>query len=233
MIHSRIWCVLLVLSVPLLIIGTGCDERTTGSDTYFEGHIFYTITYTTTDPALDLVRLSELRGTRMVMSFKEGNFVQEYFNKQGRPVQKSIRNVAENRYYLTFPGLDTIYYTDTRNTGHVTQLNVIGQQVIAGYPCQEVLSVSMPTPDYPHFEPVRTRLFVTDSLRIDPAWYANYVDGAYDELARMIPGCTLRIVKENALYVMDIRATQVERGEVGMSAFAIDEGKVMLDALAR
>ena len=145
----------IVSTTALVWLLPGSQSQSASATDYFEGQVVYTIIYSSTTPQMDLETLSDLRGNQMVMTFKEGNFKQEYYNAHGRPVQTSTRLIDEHRFYLEIPGLDTTYYSDTRFTGHTTQLNVVGNAVIAGYPCQEILSVAMPTPEYPHFEPVR------------------------------------------------------------------------------
>ena len=200
---------------------------------YFEGEIEYRIIYKTRDPNFNLAELANLHGNRMILTFKEGNFIQTYFNARGRPVRRSVRIADENRFYLEFPGLDTTYFTDTRYSGHETTFTLLGSQRILGYPCRDVHSVAIPKPEYPHFERIDTRFFVATDLAIDPAWYANYKDGSFDHLAELLPGCMLAIFKTNELYDMEIVATEIRPGPVDMAVFDVDREKVFLDALAR
>ena len=222
---------LLFLTIGILLTTTSC-QRPGGGD-YFEGEIEYQIIYKTRDPNFSLTELARLQGNRMVMTFKEGDFVQEYFNSQGRSVRKSIRLKDEHRYYLQFPDLDTTYFTDTRYSGHETTFTLLGSQRILGYPCREVHSVAIPKAEYPHFERIDTRFFIATDLAIDPAWYANYRDGGFDHLAELLPGCMLAILKTNDLYDMEIIATEVRPGRVDKKIFTVDRDKVFLDALAR
>jgi hypothetical protein len=180
--------IILIISNSLLFLQSNTVK---GQTDYFEGVIEYKIEYDTKNFRYSKSMLSEIYGSKVISKFKDGNFRDEYYNDQGKLVRTSILNLEAKTYYYDLNGFDTLYYSDIDKTDYETSIQQLDDMHVLGSDCWVIKSTSVKKNDS-NLVPVVLKFFYSKELKLNPEWYSEYIDGAYNEIHKLAPGIEIK-----------------------------------------
>ena len=125
--------ILLIFSITLL---SPSDYSASLEKTkYFEGQVIYDIEYTPYNKTISPNKIKEMVGSKMILTFKKGNYKKEYFSPNGKLLQERILNLKDNKSYMSTKDSDTIFWMDiTKNTSNTT-FEVLKDSTVLNHPC--------------------------------------------------------------------------------------------------
>ncbi len=219
------------MTILSLFVSCGVQQtKLIGSDdSYFEGIILFNITYEMKRPVASPEELEDILGKTMKYTFKEGNYLQEYFDTKEKLIQRRWFNMDTHLSYLEFIDSDTIYYYDPIETDHkLDMLEVLENEEILTHSCKVIQTILSPKAGFEELGSSNTTYSISEDLKIDPTWYANLNDGAYNKIAAIGKGCFLRILKNGPAFDTNLLANRILRKKIDSAEFKIESKKTML-----
>ncbi|NHN28129.1 hypothetical protein FIA58_020820 [Flavobacterium jejuense] len=191
---------------------------------YFEGEIIYKIEYEPYEEKYQADRIKELIGSKMVLTFKHGNYKKEYFSPDGKLLQKRVLKLKDKKSYFKTYDSDTIYWIDITVNESKTQFKQLNDTVILNHPCNTIRTKTVVTGENfggQSFEVGGVFNYAQD-LAINPKWYEDYKEGNFNEIAELAKGVSLRTINEGVYWEQKIVAVSINRRKVKKSEFDIN-----------
>lgn len=212
--------ILLIFSITLFsFVDVSSDKK----NPYFEGQIIYGIEYISNHVKMSPTELEQYIGSKMVLTFKNGNYKKEFFSPEGKLVRETICNIKELKSYSRSHYSDTIYFSDVKRYDVNTTLEILSDTTIDNHPCAVVktgYTFQTGNPDMPISELEDITIYAKD-LAVNPDWYADYNEGRYNEIIAYTKGIFIaRISKdlywEEKMKFKSINARKVVDSELEM-----------------
>ncbi|RLD54828.1 MAG: hypothetical protein DRJ01_17515 [Bacteroidetes bacterium] len=214
---------LMIFCSFLVLISTD----TFGQDDYFQGIIEYSIEYEIKNPRISEENLKKYYGTKIIKKFSEGNFRDEYYNSEGLLVRISILNLEKNHYFIEYGGMDTIYYSDIKNTDFTTTIEQLTDTNILNNNCWVIKSISIKDGSESKSETVITKYYKSKELRINPDWFVNYIDGGYDRIMKLAPGINVKSEYFNVDFTVIKKIVSSKKELIDNSEFEVELNRIM------
>ncbi|MDF1697639.1 MAG: hypothetical protein P1U56_17470 [Saprospiraceae bacterium] len=211
----------------LILIICSCSFNKSGGkkvNSYFEGKIYYDITYSNIKEIFKNIHPAEILGDRAVFTYKEGNYNNEVFYNDAL-VMAIYRIKEEDRLYLQFKGKDTIEYYHTYNTAYSTEFTIQKTKRILDYECIELTIHSKLSENEYSGEELNSKVTFSKDLAVNPIWYKNFHDGGLDRIYKITDGLPLRIEKIKGVYTSIELANKVERIDIGKEELSLPTDK--------
>jgi hypothetical protein len=192
------------------------------SKDYFEGRVEYEVSYQPFDTRFNEEDLLENDGSKIILTFKEGNYKREYYGKTGKLIKKVTYNQKENVLYIV--ANDTIYYYSP--VGTYMQLNKLIQgkdEKVLNQVCKsyyvELFDPLAPAP----IQTTKYQYFVDPQLSVNPDWYRQFTEGSWDKIMASLNSITLKHTMEQEWYKQTVTATRVDRRKIELAEFKIPD----------
>lgn len=195
------------------------NKSGTSRNPYFEGVVTYEISYQPYSDRFQEKDLQESIGSKMMLSFKDGNLKKEYFSSNGALLYVRYLHVKEKKAYSTSPGSDTIYWIDLTKNDSKTIFSRIADTTILS---QQTIGIETKTTtisnDFPNqvFQ-VSGNYFYSTELRVDPNWYQNCIEGNYDEIIQIGKGIQLLMINNGVFWTQKMTAVKIEKRDVSLN----------------
>jgi len=214
--------ILLIFSISLFsFIDNNSNFKKT---TYFEGQITYEIEYSPYEKKFAPERIKELIGSKMILTFKKGNYKKEYFSPNGELLQERILNLKDKKYYFRTNDSDTIYWMDITKNDSKTTFEVLSDSSILNHPCTIIKTktiVSGESFNGQSFEIGGLFKFAQD-LPINPNWYKDYKEGNFNEIAKSGKGIAIVTINKGIYWEQRIKAISIIERKVKKSELNIN-----------
>jgi hypothetical protein len=200
--------ILLLAFTPLFVLGQG----------YFEGRIHYMYEIKAKSKKIDLRRFEKTLGKGSTLLFRDGNFRQNY---EGGLFEFDLYNRPDNRLYRKERHNDTIYWYDCSKGGKsIRDLKVSTQKkTILGIVCDQL---DVQYQDYSHVE-----YYNSDSIRIDPQWFAKYKRNDQYKVDAIQKSILLRSEHEFPAVSIITQAIKVQRETISPDVFKIPANTIL------
>lgn len=216
---------LLLCSISFLSF-VGNDEYIDNT-IYFEGQVTYEIEYSPYDENISPLKLKELIGSTMVMTFKKGNYKKEYFSPDGSLVQQRNLNLKEERSYLRTTDSDTIYWIDITKNDTKTLFETLKDSTILGHPCKVIQTNSIVTGKNfggKPFEVEGVTSYAKD-LPVNPDWYTHYYEGNFNEIIEVAKGIAIVTIDKGIFWEQRMKLKSVVPRRVSNKEIRIEISK--------
>jgi hypothetical protein len=190
---------------------------------YFEGQITYDIEYAPYEKRFKAEKIKEHLGSKMVLTFKDGDYKKEYFAPDGKLLQVRALNLKEEKTYLKLHDSDTIFWFDITKNESFTKFEILKDSTVFNYPCKVVKTNTTMTIKNFSNESVdldAMYLYAID-LPINAAWYENYYEGNFNEIAKIGEGIALLSIIKGLYWEQTIKVTSVNKRKVKRSELTI------------
>lgn len=210
-----------ILSILTSLISPNLIDK---KQRYFEGQIEYQINYSSNNPNIDIKELQESRGSKMILTYKKGNYKKEYFSPNGKLVEQRFLNIRENKSYLKKSKSDTIYWFNINNNDSKTNFKLTGKQSVLNYDCKVIETKTIVTgPGFGGQEyKMEGRYLFAEKLPVNPKWYKNYLEADYNKIIKIGQGIVLEKLYKSDFYEMSIIATSVQHKKISRKSLFID-----------
>lgn len=182
----------------------------------FEGVITYSIKYTELSkdfPQESLKKLDELTGSKMVLTFKNGNYRKQYFTPTGKIISERYLNLSEGKSYHRPDNTDIIYWVDITKNDSKTKFKQIKDSTIINEPV-----IGIQTESIVLFADKSMKIngehYYSKNLRVNPNWYTNYKESNFDEIIKIGRGMQLLYYNKGPYWNQIITAVSVNHRAV-------------------
>jgi len=222
-----------LILITLILFTISCisveSEKETNSiisesdEEYFEGVIEYSIDYKLINTSISKEKLKRFLGTKIIRSFRKGNWRDEYYNDKGALVRISILNQTNKKYYYEMLGNDTVYYSDINITNYNTTIEQLSDTTISNHECWTIKSLSVR--DCSQSDTVESVFYISKQLKVDSDWFANYIDGGYNEIYKIAPGISIASEHTNADFIQIRKLVSKRNEKIDDSEFKVESNK--------
>lgn len=177
----------------------------------FEGEITYTIAYTSKNPKMTSQQMSHFFGDWMSYVIK-GDYYKSTTN--GKLTVWQLYSPGENRLYTKTSNTETIFWEDvTINTDEVlkSEINHNATEVL-GYKCDEVVLTCKSGVQ---------RYYFSRQLGANADLFKNHKYGNWYEFLKLSSSLPLKMIVENAEFVMTSVATGVKEKKIKDNYFKL------------
>jgi hypothetical protein len=213
------YATILFLVVMLISSCSILKKSSADSNHYFEGVITYDIDYDIPD-SLDFTvnQLKEFVGAKMVMKFKEGNHLKQFYSSNGRLLNERVLLLEEKRYYNIVSDLDTLFYLDITKPETKTEFTRVKDSIIFNQVTIAIETNSI-VPDLGYGAGPQNfvgRYHFSKELLIDPDWFKDYAEANYYEIMKMGKGIHLAFITRGRYWKQIMTAVSIQQKEVEM-----------------
>lgn len=207
----------LILITQLLFIGSSLGQN---DIEYFEGQIIYDIEYSPYDNSFESENLKELMGSKMILTFKDGDYKKEYFSPSGKKLRDVKLILKDKKMYSKRFDSDTISWVDiTENDTKIT-FEKLADSIVEGYSCR-VLDTEITVRWNNEYYLVEGLYIYAQELPINPAWYSDFNEANYNEIMNIAKGIAIIEVEgglfwEQKLEMSSIVHRKVKNSEIRM-----------------
>lgn len=194
---------------------------------YFEGQVTYSIEYAPYDDRFLPERIKEHIGSKMVLTFKNGDYKKEFFAPDGTLLQERFLNLKEEKTYLKVHDTDTIYWVNITKSDSKTKFEVLNDSTIFDHLCKVIKTKTTVTgPEFGE-EPIEMEGFYmyAKDLPINPDWYTNFYEENYNDIVKEAKGITLLSINKGIYWEQTTKVTSISKRKVKRSELAIDIDK--------
>jgi len=213
--------------IPLiLLINISCLSKKNSNnfkDDFFEGVITYNIEYKSINEGSTSERLKKIIGSKMILTFKNGNYKKEYFSPEGKLLSFRILNLTKNKSFLKMYDIDTLYWFDiTKNDSKTTFIkhkdSTILDHITTGVKTKTTLRMD----SYPNrtYECGGEYYFAKD-LSVNPKWYKNYKEGNLNEIIKIGKGIQLLFINDSESWTQTITAIKIDKQKISNNKIKI------------
>jgi len=209
---KRILLVVFILS----IFSFSKDDGNIKHTPYFEGQVVYDIEYTSNNDNIPAQKLMEFIGSKMVLTFKKGDYKKEYFSPSGLLLQERILNLKKGRNYLRAPNNDTIYWVDITKHDTKTSFSVVKDTTILDHHCKIISTKSIvPGENFGDKTIGVEGLYIyAQDLPVNPEWYSNYLEGNFNEIIEVEKGIAIETTSRSVHWEQRIKLKSVIKRKV-------------------
>ncbi|QIE58985.1 hypothetical protein G5B37_05235 [Rasiella rasia] len=206
----------LVLVVCFACFSFMCGNQNTPTRDYFEGQVVYDITYTPYSDSYPIERLKELIGSKMVLTFKNGNYKKEYYAPNGELVQERFVQLKHDKSYFRTKDSDTVYWVDITINDTKTTFTVLKDTVVMNHPCRIITTKSTVSGEGFEGKPIEVKGVTTyaQDLPVNPKWYNNFYEGNFNEISKEGKGIAIVTVNKGMFWEQTLSMTSVTHRKV-------------------
>jgi hypothetical protein len=191
---------------------------------YFQGTIEYSLEYKTDNPNIQESNLKQYFGSKVITKFREGNFISEYYNEDNVLVKTSTLNLNKKKYYYELTLIDTLYFSNIDRTLYNTQIEQLADSTVFNNECWTIKSIATNQENFN--DNVTSHYYLSKKLKVNPNWYQDYIDGAYNKIFRMAPGVFIKSVIKGK-YFTEIRSmVSMKKEKINLSEFEVKSKKI-------
>ncbi|RAV97710.1 hypothetical protein [Pseudochryseolinea flava] len=186
---------------------------------FFEGKILYTFEVKSKSLDVDVNDLQTTVGNGSTLYFKDGNLRRDY---DGSSTEFEMYRSKENRLYVKKRTNDTIFWYDCSLEGieSIKDLQISKQK-------EKVLGVSCHKLKIRYTDYYTTEYYNSDSIVIDPLWFANFKRDDHYKIAAIEKSLFLRSDTEFPMFTVVIRATRVDHVTLSDDVFKIPSNAIV------
>ncbi|MBR9845376.1 MAG: hypothetical protein GYB35_04315 [Algicola sp.] len=183
---------------------------------YFEGQITYDIEYTPYDTEIESRRIKELIGSKMILTFKKGNYKKSYYSPSGKLLQERVLKLKDKKSYLRTYNSDTIFWFDITKNDSKTSFKVLSDTTILNHPCTVIKTTSIISGNHLDNKSMEVDgLFIyAIDLPVNPNWYKEYKEGKFNEIVKSGKGIVLATVNKGIYWEQTISARIITERKV-------------------
>lgn len=211
---------LFCLLILLLLGGASSHLFTERQQAYFEGQIVYFITYTSSQPGINIESLKDALGSEMRLTFKKGSYKKEYRAPDDRLLSTRYLDLRREKSYLFKAGLDTIFWFDITSPDTKLTFTVLPDTTVLNKRCTVLETVTYHQPSNTE-APVRLkgRYYYSQDLAVNPDWYSSYREANFNVLIKAAGGLIAKSYRqglywEEHLAIKSITRRKVKRSEI-------------------
>lgn len=228
---------ILTYFVCILVVIIACNsgkELTSEHDKYFEGVVTYSIEYTNSFgniPPDKLEQLKELIGSKMVLTFKNGNYRKDFLSPSGKILGERFLNLQQEKNYHIPHDLDTIYWFDITRYDMKTDFKQIKDSVILNQPVTGVATETIISNYGERIRTIKGIYYYAKELNVNPSWYKNYKESNFREIIKIGKGIQLYYLNEGVYWTQIIQAVDISHRKVKDSEITIrmDKNKALIE----
>lgn len=175
---------------------------------YFEGQIIYDIEYTPTDDRFSAEDIAEWIGSKMILTFKDGNYKKEYFSPDGTKINERILVLKDNKSYSISNDSDTVLWVDITKHSTKTTFERLEDSTILNHPCTVIkakATVNMSNEIYK----VEALYFYAKDLPINPTWYIDFKEGNFYDIMKLGKGIAVLEVNKGLFWEQKLMMNSV------------------------
>lgn len=200
------------------------------SQKYFEGEIHYTIDYTQKNDISTLENLKKSTGTKMVMLFKEGNWLKKYYNKEGKLLSMRFLDLSEKKSYRWDTQHAGTQWIDITKNDSPTTFSIEGEEMVLEQACTKVTSKTKIDYMGINYE-AKAEYHYANGLKTNKSWYEAYAEGNFNEIAKQLNCLILKQSFDAYYYIMNLEATEIIEREITDEEFSFDKTRLPLKQL--
>ncbi len=191
---------------------------------YFEGEVTYEINYNPTDENVDPERIQELVGSKMILTYKEGNQKKQYFAPNGKLLTERFLNIKNKKSYSRRHDSDTIVWIDITKNDTKTTIEMVKDEIVSDHPCTVIKTNSVVTgPGFngKTFESTGLYKYAKD-LPVNPEWYKDYKEGNFNETIKVGKGIVVEEFNKHKYWEQHLKVVKVTERKVKNREFKIE-----------
>ncbi|NVK64469.1 MAG: hypothetical protein HWE22_07760 [Flavobacteriales bacterium] len=183
----------------VLLVGCHSSNRTEISDkvepTYFEGEIYYSISYDLVPSYLSEESLKSTLGAKMVLIYKNGNHRKEIYSSNGDLISTRYLDLSQNKSFSFDEKDSTITWFDIRKPDTQLTFSSLNDTLVENEKCL-ILKTTFLTPNprnkSENFE-VKSTFINSQKLAVNPDWFKEYLEGNFNELIKKTQSLSIEI----------------------------------------
>jgi hypothetical protein len=214
-----------IILVTVTLYITGFSQK------YFEGTVDYDITYAISNPGIPEDALKSYFGTKMTFSHKDGTYMREYFDENGKSLRKYIYLATDNKLYVVdMNDTDTVYVSDAAEK--LTE----NYKIVKG-PNETILGCNCPSHviTYKYFEKafrdtVNTKLeyYFCHDLPVNPEYYKNYY--IWYDVVKQEKSVAIKFTEDTeGFFMLTYTGKKINKIKVDDKVFEFDKNAVLVD----
>jgi len=214
-----------IFIVAVIAISFNSPKKSmTPSKDYFEGVITYNISYKPYSDTYDADKLKDYIGSKMILTFKNGNFKKEYYSRDGLLLNVRFCDLQEKKAYSQNIKNDTIYWIDITKNDSETTFKRIKDSIILGYKSRALETHSTVRMNIYSNKPMEIsgKYYFAKELAVDPNWYEDYNEGNYNEIIKVGEGMQLIIINNGIFWTQEIVVKKVEKRGINEAEIKIN-----------
>lgn len=212
------------ISFCLLIITFSCNSIKIGDKDnidYFEGEIIYNIVYSNIIIDVSSDYLEENIGSKVILTFKNGNHRKEYYSKSGKLLSVRILDLDKKKSFSKSTGENTVDWIDITKQDTKLTFKRIKDSTIIGYSSIGIEAIGSTVVNEENISLTGT-FFYAKELNVNPEWYKDYKEANFNEIIKIGKGLSVSEVSNTPYWVSTLNAVEVKRRKVSDSELKIN-----------
>lgn len=219
---------LFLLISPLVFFSVE-EIQSDSYEKYFEGQITYQIEYSPYSTKFNKERIKELIGSKMIFTFKNGDYKKQYYSPRGELVQERILNLKDNKSYWRTHDSDTVFWIDILKNESPTTFEILKDSILQDYPCKVIkamtsTSISGKKTDEKKVE-IETVYKYAKNLPVNPNWYQNYNEGNFNQIIKYGKGIAIETIIKGLFWEHKITFKSIVKRKVKKRELQLDNIK--------
>ncbi|WP_107037547.1 hypothetical protein [Brumimicrobium mesophilum] len=191
---------------------------------FFEGQIVYDIDYKPYEQNFSSERLKEMIGSRMILTFKDGNFKKEFFSSDGSKLSERTLSLKDKKLYSKSNDSDTVLWIDITVTSTKVTFEKLKDSVVFEYPCTIISTKTVVTFDNEIYNVAALYNYAKD-LPINPEWYVDFKEGNFYEIMKVGKGIAVREVNKGLFWEQKLEMRSISHRKVKNSEIKVKLNK--------
>jgi hypothetical protein len=204
--------------VALICISIACRSQDLPNK-YFEGSITYKIDIVLKTQRVDSISLRKLFGTKSVLYFKEGNFVEEYQNSL---VKHQLYRKEDNKLYFRKHKTDTTLWMDCSKSNDTKFIFYASpkKEKIVGVNCSQLTI----TTD----EKIVTDYYNQELFKTNPVWFKDFKLDNQNIVEQKEKAVCLKHKIEYPDFIIIATATSYTKKKINDSVFELGSEEILV-----
>jgi hypothetical protein len=204
--------------VALICISIACRSQDLPNK-YFEGSITYKIDIVLKTQRVDSISLRKLFGTKSVLYFKEGNFVEEYQNSL---VKHQLYRKEDNKLYFRKHKTDTTLWMDCSKSNGTKFIFYASpkKEKIVGVNCSQ-LTISTD-------EKIVTDYYNQELFKTNPVWFKDFKLDNQNTVEQKEKAVCLKHKIEYPDFIIIATATSYTKKKINDSVFELGSEEILV-----
>ncbi len=219
-----------ILSIVFLTISIVFSISMSKSHKYFEGEIHYNIDYTIQDNRLTKERLKQSPGAKMIMLFRNGNWLKKYYDTDGKLISVRYLDLADKKSYSWESNAEYIHWVDITKNDSPTSFAIRGKATVLGEACTKVTSLTKIDFSGLNFK-AKAEYYYSNRLKTNRNWYKDFAEGNLNEITSQLNCIILKNSSDAYYYTVHNQATKIIEREITDKEFKFDKTRLPLKEL--